>query len=133
MINYIRYDSDGNIIATGKILKREDLQGQAIDGCFVIEGVADPRYHKIENGQVVQKSAEPSLSNEELQSLCMKKLKRVRSELLLESDWTQITDVPLTSTKKSEWSTYRQQLRDLPSNYTTETNYENIVWPVVPD
>ena len=133
MINYIRYDSDGNIIATGRILKREDLQEQAIDGCSVIEGIADPRYHKIENGEVVQKPAEPSESTEVLQALCMRRLKKVRNELLVESDWTQLNDVALTSTKKSEWSTYRQQLRDLPSNYTTETNYRNVVWPSAPN
>ena len=31
-------------------------------------------------------------------------------------DWTQLPDSPLSSTKKAEWATYRQALRDLPAN-----------------
>ena len=33
-----------------------------------------------------------------------------RDELLKESDWTQTSDSPLTSDKKTEWATYRQSL-----------------------
>ena len=36
-----------------------------------------------------------------------------RTDLLSGSDWTQLPDAPLTSTKKAEWATYRQSLRDL--------------------
>ena len=39
-----------------------------------------------------------------------------RNKLLLETDWTQITDSPLPSEKKTEWANYRQALRDLPTN-----------------
>jgi len=39
-----------------------------------------------------------------------------RNRLLTDTDWTQITDSPLTSEKKTEWANYRQALRDLPTN-----------------
>ena len=39
-------------------------------------------------------------------------LRQLRNTLLRESDWTQFTDSPLTDSKKTEWKTYRQQLRD---------------------
>ena len=39
-----------------------------------------------------------------------------RSKLLADSDWTQLADSPLTSSKKTEWATYRQSLRDLTDN-----------------
>jgi len=39
-----------------------------------------------------------------------------RNKLLSDTDWTQITDSPLTSEKKTEWANYRQALRDLPTN-----------------
>ena len=39
-----------------------------------------------------------------------------RDSRLVESDWTQLPDSPLTSTKKTEWATYRQELRDLPED-----------------
>jgi hypothetical protein len=35
-----------------------------------------------------------------------------RNEKLQASDWTQLTDVPLTTEQKAEWVTYRQELRD---------------------
>jgi len=38
-----------------------------------------------------------------------------RDKLLAETDWTQISDSPLSSDKKTEWANYRQALRDLPS------------------
>ena len=36
-----------------------------------------------------------------------------RAGLLDGSDWTQLPDAPLTTTKKAEWATYRQAIRDL--------------------
>lgn len=41
-----------------------------------------------------------------------------RDELLYRSDWTQMPDSPLTDAKKTEWATYRQQLRDFPAGWT---------------
>ena len=38
-----------------------------------------------------------------------------RDEKLAESDWTQVPDSPLSDSKKTEWQTYRQALRDIPS------------------
>lgn len=48
---------------------------------------------------------------------------------LSNSDWTQLTDSPLTDAKKTEWATYRQKLRDLPA---TESDYDNPTWPTEP-
>ena len=36
-----------------------------------------------------------------------------RNYLLTKSDWTQAADSPLSDSKKAEWKTYRQKLRDL--------------------
>ena len=36
-----------------------------------------------------------------------------RNWLLKESDWTQFNDSPLSDSKKVEWATYRQSLRDI--------------------
>ena len=56
-------------------------------------------------------------------------LRGERNELLKQSDWTQVPDSPLTDAKKTEWATYRQALRDLPS---TTTDFANPVWPSQP-
>lgn len=56
-------------------------------------------------------------------------LRHMRNVLLRESDWTQFTDSPLTDSKKTEWKTYRQNLRDLPAS---ESDPENPTWPTMP-
>jgi hypothetical protein len=47
---------------------------------------------------------------------------------LQESDWTQLIDVPLSTEKKQEWQTYRQELRDI----TSQQDPFNIIWPTKP-
>ena len=56
----------------------------------------------------------------------------LRKSLLLECDWTQASDTPLTDSKKAEWATYRQTLRDLPANNTSATSIDNITFPTPP-
>ena len=56
-------------------------------------------------------------------------LRHYRDTLLRESDWTQFTDSPLTDSKKTEWKTYRQSLRDLPA---TESDPQNATFPTKP-
>ena len=41
-----------------------------------------------------------------------------RDKQLATSDWTQAADSPLSSSKKTQWATYRQALRDLPASAT---------------
>lgn len=53
-------------------------------------------------------------------------VKLKRNQKLLESDWTQLPDVPLQT--KELWVTYRQQLRDI----TLQPDPFNIIWPVPP-
>lgn len=51
-----------------------------------------------------------------------------RSKLLSESDWTQLTDIPLVT--KSLWQPYRQALRDI----TEQRGYPiNVIWPIKPN
>ena len=49
-----------------------------------------------------------------------------RDDLLLETDWTQNPDVP--DATKAKWQTYRQALRDVPS----QSDPYNITWPTKP-
>ena len=59
-------------------------------------------------------------------------LRDMRDDLLQESDWTQMPDSPLSDAKKTEWASYRQALRDLPSSYTNSDTIADIVWPTQP-
>ena len=62
------------------------------------------------------------------------KLRKKRDKLLVESDWSQGGDVPVGI--KTTYQTYRQELRDLPSNSSKWTMDDNgivsINWPTSP-
>jgi len=59
-------------------------------------------------------------------------IRDLRSKYLKLSDWTQGADSPLSDTKKAEWATYRQALRDLPANADSYATIDDIVWPSRP-
>ena len=64
------------------------------------------------------------------------RLRRERDMLLKVSDWTQGEDVPTSI--KTPWATYRQALRDLPSNTSSPTIDNNgtlggVNWPTKPE
>lgn len=47
---------------------------------------------------------------------------------LLESDWTQLDDAPLTPPEKARWNGYRRELRDVPNgNPTNPRAAENVL------
>lgn len=55
-------------------------------------------------------------------------VRRKRNNKLYNCDWTQSSDSPLTDSKKTEWATYRQALRDV----TSQSDPLNITWPTEP-
>jgi len=73
------------------------------------------------------------MSAEEIQAAkdsAMAQLRATRNALLLACDWTQISDCSIP--KKTEWATYRQTLRDLPSTVTGDSR-TFADWPHNPD
>ena len=61
-----------------------------------------------------------------------------RNMRLSECDWTRMDDNGLSTSKKNEWATYRQALRDLPAsaNPTLDDdeilNPSSVTWPTKP-
>ena len=51
-------------------------------------------------------------------------IRNQRNSLLAECDWRAFSDVTLSD----EWKTYRQELRDVP----TQSDPDNIAWPTEP-
>jgi len=51
-----------------------------------------------------------------------------RDEKLQGCDWTVLPDVPMDASKRAEWETYRQELRDI----TNQPDPFNITWPTPP-
>lgn len=53
-------------------------------------------------------------------------IRRIRDHLLFQSDWTQVSDVPVD---KNSWAKYRQELRDI----SLQPQFpDNVVWPTLP-
>tara|TARA_Y100001938_G_scaffold129026_1_gene183456 strand:- start:218 stop:583 length:366 start_codon:yes stop_codon:yes gene_type:complete len=63
---------------------------------------------------------------EEYKPYMWEEIREKRDALLLETDWTQNSDVPEAT--KAKWQTYRQALRDVPS----QSDPYNITWPTKP-
>jgi hypothetical protein len=57
-------------------------------------------------------------------------LRTTRNLLLTDCDWTQLGDAQLTGTQVTEWQTYRQVLRDLPSTTLDPAQPD---WPIPPE
>ena len=80
------------------------------------------------DGLWIQEYTVVPLSEEELQQHSNNTAMRVRQERdtkLTASDWTQVADAPVD---KAAWATYRQALRDIP----TQAGFPlTIEWPVV--
>ena len=124
MKNYIVYNSNGDILRAG-ICKDSDLSLQAADGEFILEGTANDATQKIVDGQVVDK-------DESVDNLELIEEKRAKRNAGLEwCDWTQLPDSPLSDSKKAEWATFRQALRDITS-HSNWPNLEEEDWPTEP-
>ena len=69
------------------------------------------------------------IAPEDLQSSPAEKAWEQAKALLEDSDWTMLSDVPLTVGDKIDWTAYRQSLR----NIRGQDNFpKNIVWPTKP-
>lgn len=52
-----------------------------------------------------------------------------RNAYLTQSDWTQMSDAPLTTEQRAAWAVYRQALRNVPAQPEFP---DNVVWPTPP-
>ena len=71
----------------------------------------------------------------------LNEVKDYRNIMLTQSDWTQGSDSPLSSSKKTEWATYRQALRDIPATIAADSgltakaladDFTHSSWPTKP-
>ena len=59
------------------------------------------------------------------------KVSLIRNFLLMDSDWTQLGDAPISAEEKAKWVTYRQTLRDIPQDQATIAA-NSVVFPITP-
>ncbi len=121
IIEYTTYNT-----ATGEVLESGATNVQLSEiplqeGQSIIEGIYDVETYKIIDGEAVEQVVDffPTIRIQ-------------RNELLKESDWTQSNDCPLSDSKKAEWVTYRQSLRDLPANNSSASSIDDVTFPTEP-
>lgn len=56
-------------------------------------------------------------------------VRSIRTQMLRDTDWTQIEDNPLTKVEMKKWVKYRQELRDITKKFKKP---EKVIWPVAP-
>tara|TARA_R110000796_G_scaffold13385_1_gene43237 strand:+ start:204 stop:512 length:309 start_codon:yes stop_codon:yes gene_type:complete len=60
-------------------------------------------------------------------------LRSKRNKLLLDCDWIELPNSPLTADKKIEWQTYRTNLRNLTNGLDTVEKILTVVIPTNPE
>ena len=94
-----------------------------------------PRF-KMVNGERIQFTADEETARDAEEKTWadsaparrMVDLREQRNRLLAETDWMGNSDITMTDA----WKTYRQALRDLPSSYTDDDNYNDVTFPTEP-
>ena len=124
MNTYTIYNANGEILSLF-IGSASDLAINLKDGESYIEGAYSSEQYKIVDGVAVAKTEDEKLAP---LSEVWSELRNTRNIELSLSDWTQSADSPLSDSKKQEWATYRQQLRDM----TSTTDPRNPTWPTQP-
>tara|TARA_R110002012_G_C11637625_1_gene610340 strand:+ start:1990 stop:2274 length:285 start_codon:yes stop_codon:yes gene_type:complete len=89
--------------------------------------------YKMVNGERLEMTAEEITQLEKMQAdadLDFTMVRADRNGKLFSTDWTQLSDAPITEAKKTEWAAYRQELRDYPSKASKVS--ELPAWPSEP-
>ncbi|TDE17727.1 tail fiber assembly protein [Dyadobacter psychrotolerans] len=124
IIKYGVFDEDGLPLAYYSTDVHDDIPEESIkltDEQW-LDLVNNAGLRKWDNGSVVEHIPAPPTMEERLVSI-----RAQRDHLLSASDWTMISDSPLTSADQKAWKAYRKALRDI----TDDVN--NIVWPTKPE
>ena len=104
-----------------------ESEWQLPSGHELVDGNGGPGH--VWNG--IQFDNPNQITEEEQTEIDLDFLRIERNALLDSSDWTQGNDSPLTDDVKTNWATYRQELRDLPD--TVDDPADPSSWPEVPE
>ena len=101
---------------------------EQIDSQWFTKFVAGPVFTDTtdEDGNVTTAADNEAAYRARIDAEVASSVRNERNSRLAACDWTQLAD---SSANSSEWATYRQQLRDLPS---TEGFPHSITWPTEP-
>ena len=98
------------------------LNDKLIEGFFLIDSIEDIEFQDeltrmYQNQTVVSKTS----------------VRLARDFLLDETDWSMVSDCPLSADDKALYTTYRQKLRDIPASTEFTTAVENTKFPISPE
>ena len=104
---------------------------EEIDGQWFTKFVAGPIFTDTtdDEGNVTSAADNEAAYRAKVDAEAGASVRATRDQKLTASDWTQMADSPLASDKKTEWATYRQSLRDLP---TASGFPHTMTWPTEP-
>jgi hypothetical protein len=107
----------------GTVYQYSQRQGvEQLDGKWYTKYVLGPIFTDGETTAAEQETAYKAMKDAEQAA----NVRRSRTEMLKDCDWTQIAD---STADKTAWATYRQALRDI----TTQTGFPwTITWPTQP-
>lgn len=129
MINRAIVDNQTGVILGTGICQESDFNlVPAGTTAYVNTGDWRDDTHKLVNGEFV----EIVQTDADLLAEAWLGARTIRDGRLKQSDWTQVSDSPLTAEQRSEWQMYRQRLRDIPSDFSHVTSLEDVVWPDPP-
>lgn len=141
-MRFVKHDSDGTIFRVMNVSEIEPYSGDP--RCILVLPELDSvksqaliSNYWVNEGQIVEKPEFPGagavwkqgawhITTERIYEMARKR----RENELWASDWTQLPDSALSTEQKQAWATYRQALRDVPSQVVTR--YEEFIWPTEP-
>ena len=114
---------EGPQASDGTVYQYSMLQGvEQLDGKWYTKYVLGPIFTDGETTAVEQETAYKAIKDAEQ----AKNVRNLRTEMLKDCDWTQIAD---STADKTAWATYRQALRDVPS----QAGFPWVItWPTQP-
>jgi hypothetical protein len=127
-MKYALFTKEGNL----KTIWRDKSKLGLDDGNFIVDVEDDFEMmgyitsYDFENKKIVQVEEDLSLLPGP-EEIALQNLRDERNRLLVETDWTQLPDVPEAT--KNAWQTYRQELRDITKTYKS---LDTVVWPTKP-
>ena len=104
---------------------------EEIDGKWFTKFIAGPVFTDTtdDKGNVTTAADNEAAYKARIDAQRADSVRKERTKLIAESDWTQLSDSPLSDSVKATWVTYRQALRDLP---TAEGFPHTMTWPTKP-
>lgn len=117
--------AQANVTAPYGISVRDGVE--QIDGQWFSRFIAGPVFADIEGGPTAAEQEATYRASIDTQAAA--RVREDRNRKLAASDWTQMADSPLTDEAKTQWATYRTDLRNLPD----ATGWPHtMTWPTEP-